>query len=224
MSILEIIFGITTLLGFIVALPQLWGRNWKNIAQYYSKGIISWENVHKASLNIVFKIKERGFKPNLIIGVGRGGILAAGLLCSELTQKELIKDTVKGKSHLQTKIRICVIDSKVFFKNTDTLNKNHNQLQTSIDRIEQSEIDFNIDPQDKILVVVSQNFKGETLLNTINKLLEKGVSRDNILSVALFWHKHKYIEIIHEPDLFGYVLSIEKTMPWKDYQINTDRY
>ena len=86
-----IFLAILAVIGFLGAIPQLWGSNWRKIWLVYYKGILSWDSVHKATLKVIEKLRKHDFRPTVIIGVGRGGMVSAGLLCSELTGEDLVE-------------------------------------------------------------------------------------------------------------------------------------
>ena len=227
MSLIEIILSILAIIGFLGALPQLWGSDWKKIWLYKYKGIISWSYVHKNILKVIENLRKEDFHPNLIIGVGRGGIISSGLLCSELTGEELVESSKKIVSKIHSpQIKLGTINSTIFLKGTipQQTKREGKKLFSRVDKIELSDVSVEITRNDKILVIVAQNFTGSTLERATKILLKKGVPRDNICTATLFWHKHKNMNIKHEPDIFGTIISIDKTMPWKYHDITTDRY
>ena len=227
MGWIEIILAILAVVSFSTALPQLWGSNWKEIWLYHHKGIISWNTVHKSILEVIDKLQKEDFKPSLIVGVGRGGIICSGLLCSELTGDELVESSKRRKKGIQTpKIKLETINSTIFLKDARSrqIRDKREKLSSMVDKIELSDVNVDIAKNERILVVVAQSFTGSTLEKATDILLSKGALRDNIRTVSVFWHKHKNISIAHEPDIFGRIVSIDKTMPWKYHEITTDRY
>ena len=227
MEWVEIILSILAVVGFLAALPQLWGSDWKEIWLYHHKGIISWDIVHKGILKVIDKLQKEDFRPDLIVGVGRGGIICSGLLCSELTCDELVDNSKRGKKGIRTPtIKLGTINSTVFLKDTRSkqIREERRKLSSRVDKIELSDVNVEIAENEKILVIVAQNFTGSTLEKATNMLLSKKVPRDNIRTVTVFWHKHENISIVHEPDIFGKIIPIDKTMPWKYHEITTDRY
>jgi hypoxanthine phosphoribosyltransferase len=182
--------------------------------------------VHRSVLKVAEELQKQNFQPDLIIGVGRGGIIAAGLLCSELTGEKLVESSKKGVREIQSpKIRLGTLNSTVFLKDTlRQIGAEKGEFYSRIDRIVLSEVDMDIAEDEKVLLIVAQNFTGSTLGKAKNVLLTQRVSRSNIKTAALFWHKHENITLEHEPDFFGSAIPIDKTMPWKYHEINTDRY
>jgi len=223
----EIILEIVTVVLFLAAVPQLWGSNWKEIWVYYYKGIVSWKTVHRSILRVKERIREENFHPTNIIGIGRGGIICAGLLVSEMISEELVDSVKIKKEELRTPpIRLGIMNTTLYLKATAAIPKKIRPDSTDslIDKLELSDVEVNIRENDKILLVVAQTFSGDTLERATNLLLSKGFSRDNIKTVTVFWHKHPNIEVVHSPDIFGSIIPIGKTMPWKYYEVTTDRY
>jgi hypoxanthine phosphoribosyltransferase len=50
---------------------------------------VSWEEAYRLAKVLSFKIKNSGFKPNLVIGIARGGLVPARIVCDFLLQKDL---------------------------------------------------------------------------------------------------------------------------------------
>jgi hypoxanthine phosphoribosyltransferase len=223
----EIILAILTAVGFLGALPQLWGSNWKEIWVYYWKGIVSWKMVRRSILRVKERLREENFQPTNIIGIGRGGIICAGLLCSEMINEELVDTAKIKKEELRTPpIRLGIMNTTLYLKPTAAIPKKmrRDSMESLIDKTELSDVEVNIRENDKILLIVAQTYSGITLESATNLLLSKGISRENIKTVTVFWHKHPNIEVVHSPDIFGSIISIKKTMPWKYYEVTTDRY
>lgn len=219
-EIISVVFG-------LLGIPQLWGSNWKEIWYYYYKGILSYDIVHKSILKIIEQLRKESFQANLIIGLGRGGILCAGILCSELTGEDLVKSTIEKKEEKHsTHIKLGTINTVIIVKNPSAARKGEeNGLSSAVENIELTEINANVERNDKILLVTAQNFSGNSLFDALQKIItEKGVNRDNIKTIAIFWHKHKNLKVVHTPDIWGKIISIKKTMPWKSYKVTTDRY
>jgi hypoxanthine phosphoribosyltransferase len=227
MSVTEVILASLTVIGFVGTLPQLWGSDWRTIWLYYRRGLISWDAVHKGACRLIDRMRNAGFAPDVVVGVGRGGIICAGLVCSELTSERLAESTRSGESAIRSpRIRLESINSTVFLKNAATVM----QAQTGrspvshVDRIELSDSCLSVAASDKVLLVVAQNYTGNSLQRATEMLLAKGIPRENIRTAAVFWLKDDRTDIVHEPDLYGVVAPIGKTMPWKASEINTDRY
>jgi hypoxanthine phosphoribosyltransferase len=225
MDKLSSILAILTVIGFAGSLPQIWGSDWREIAQYRIQGIVPWNLVHKQIQEVIRKIQVEGFRPNLIIGIGRGGTICAGIMCSELMGEFLIEKAMQGKESTSTAdISLRTINSKIFIRDLQKQVTGKDQLTPNIEKIELSEPDIKIRGNEKVLLIVAQNFTGSTLEKSVNLLTMKGIPRQNIRTVAIYWHRHKKIHSVHDPDIYGQVVSINKTMPWKDHSISTNRF
>jgi uncharacterized protein len=51
--------------------------------------LVSWDEVSMLAKKLAFKIKNSGFKPDLVIGIARGGLVPARIVCDFLLQKDL---------------------------------------------------------------------------------------------------------------------------------------
>ncbi len=224
MSSTEVALAILSVIGFMGALPQIWGSNWKDIWLYYQNGVLSWNTVHKAYINLVAKLKTEGFVPTAIIGIGRGGVVAAGLIGSELLTERLTAD-MEHRESIQKPIKIGTINSVVSLKGSELRHGElANRLVSRVDKIELTEPEIELRNDDKVLLVVAQHFTGASLNKAMNILLSKGIRREYIKTATVFWHRHRNVPLEHEPDLFGLIAGVDKTVPWKDSRISTDRY
>jgi len=227
MSNLEISLGILSIIGFVAALPQVWGSSWKDIWLFYRKDSISWDTVHKGYLKIVRELLLENFNPSVVIGIGRGGIVAAGLVCSEMVTDNLEAGSPYLNKNAHTrKIRLGAINSTVYFKqlldhNTQAPN---GSISSRVDRIELANINIELQPNDRVLLLVAQTFSGSTLKEAISMVSDMGIPRENIKTATIFWHRDVNIAIVHEPDLYGTFIKIDKTMPWKNNKLSTDRF
>ncbi len=51
--------------------------------------LVSWEEAYSLAKILARKIKSSGFKPDLVIGIARGGLVPARIVCDFLLQKDL---------------------------------------------------------------------------------------------------------------------------------------
>jgi len=206
-------------LSFILALPQIWGSCWKNILQYIC-GTIPWQEVHKTVLTVVEKLMAERYDPTLILGVGRGGVVAAGLVCSEIIRIKLRDFKTIGSLPSLPKIRLGIINTNILFKPITSP-----PTKLRVDRVELIPPEAEVKSDDKILIITTQNFTGSTLEKAIAMVEKMGATRENIKSAALFWQRPLTTDdqSAHEPDIFGEVIGKQKTMPWKSKTASTDR-
>ena len=226
MSWTEVALAVVALVGFLGALPQLWGSNWKRIWQYHCRGIVSWDAVHRSILSLMDKLRRDRFDPTMVVGIGRGGILCSGLLCSELTGEGLVRNAQERGPLLSRKIKLHAVNSTVHMKQRlpEGIRGHGSELVAKVDRIDVDDVGVDVVESDKVLLLVAQTFTGTTLEKATSSLVARGVPRNNIRSASVFWHRHRNIETVHVPDVFGRTLSISKTMPWKNRGVTTDRY
>ena len=222
---MTLILTIIAIIGFIGTLPQFWGHNWKDIYRYTLLGSVPWDTVHEATLKLLQKITASGFNPTVVVGIGRGGILAAGLLCSEITRSKLIVQSRQADTQHVPSLRIGTMNTKVIFKSQ--LPDKPGKKLLLVDRIDLEEIDCTIQPEDRILLILAQNFTGATLEKAVSLIVSRGVPRKNVVTATLFWQKPQFeqhhVPDAHEPDMFGMILAPTKTMPWKSKYVSTDR-
>ncbi len=227
MTTTEAVLAVLTVVGFAGSVPQLWGSNWSDIWLYYRRGIIPWEKVHKGVCRLIAKMRAANYNPSVVIGVGRGGIICAGLVCSELTTETLVEGRRSGEAKVKSpKIRLETINSTVHLKDRTALPSSQagDRLVSHVDSIELSADDLTLDKDDRILLVVAQNFTGNSLQRAADIVMARGIPRDNIVTACVFWQRDENVTQVHEPDLYGATASIRKTMPWKYSEVNTDRF
>ncbi len=51
--------------------------------------MVTWDEAYSLTKNLARKIKVSGFKPDLVIGIARGGLVPARIVCDFLLQKDL---------------------------------------------------------------------------------------------------------------------------------------
>lgn len=51
--------------------------------------LVSWDEAYKLSKILAHKIKNSGFKPDIVIGIARGGLVPARIVCDFLLHKDL---------------------------------------------------------------------------------------------------------------------------------------
>ncbi|MCK4600755.1 hypothetical protein KAU37_13220 [Candidatus Bipolaricaulota bacterium] len=222
---MTLILTIIAIIGFIGTLPQFWGYSWKDVYRYALQGSVPWDTVHEATLKLLQKITTLGFNPTVVVGIGRGGILAAGLLCSEITRSKLIVQSRQADTPHVPALRIGTMNTKVIFKSQ--VDEKSGRQRSLVDRIDVEEIDCTIQPEDRVLLILAQNFTGATLEKAVSLIVARGVLRENVVTAALFWQKPRleqhHIPDAHEPDMFGMILAPTKTMPWKSKDVSTNR-
>lgn len=51
--------------------------------------MVNWDEAHRLAKILACRIKSSGFKPDFVIGIGRGGLIPACIVCDFLLQKDL---------------------------------------------------------------------------------------------------------------------------------------
>lgn len=224
---MNVILAVIAIVGFIGTFPQFFGSSWGDIYRLLVKGTIPWDVVHEAALKLLNRMRNDDFIPTVVVGIGRGGILATGLICSEYVRGKLSSDMRKLDTAPELPLlRIATINTTVVFK-MRPIGRDVQPRRALVDRIDLHEIDCVLSLEDRILLLVAQNFTGSTLEKAVALIEAKGISRENIKTATLFWQKPKveerHLADVHEPDLFGMVIPASKTMPWKSKLTSTDR-
>lgn len=58
-------------------------------AESFKCQMVSWDEAHRLAKNLARKVKGSGFKPDIIIGIARGGLVPARIVCDYFLQKDL---------------------------------------------------------------------------------------------------------------------------------------
>ncbi|MCX9010188.1 MAG: phosphoribosyltransferase [Candidatus Methanoperedens sp.] len=58
-------------------------------AESFKCHMVSWDEAHLLAKDLARKVKRSGYKPDLIIGIARGGLVPARIMCDYLLQKDL---------------------------------------------------------------------------------------------------------------------------------------
>ncbi len=83
--------------------------------------LVSWDEVYRLAKILAFKIKKSGFKPDLVIGIARGGLVPARIVCDFLLQKDLAAIKVEhwgiaatpGKAEIKFPLPIDISGKKI---------------------------------------------------------------------------------------------------------------
>ena len=83
--------------------------------------LVSWNEAYRLTKILAFKIKKSGFKPDLVIGIARGGLVPARVVCDFLLQKDLAAIKVEhwgiaathGKAEIKFPLPIDISGKKV---------------------------------------------------------------------------------------------------------------
>lgn len=83
--------------------------------------LVSWVETYRLAKTLALKIKKSGFKPDLIIGIARGGLVPARVVCDFLLQNDLATIKVEhwgiaatlGKAEIKFPLPIDISGKKV---------------------------------------------------------------------------------------------------------------
>ena len=83
--------------------------------------LVSWDEAYRLSKILARKIKSSGFKPDLVIGIARGGLVPARIVCDFLLQKDLAAIKVEhwgiaatlGKARIKFPLPIDISGKKI---------------------------------------------------------------------------------------------------------------
>jgi hypoxanthine phosphoribosyltransferase len=83
--------------------------------------LVSWDEAYRLAKTLAGKIKSSGFKPDLVIGIARGGLVPARVVCDFLLQKDLASIKVEhwgiaatlGKAKIKFPLPIDISGKKI---------------------------------------------------------------------------------------------------------------
>lgn len=83
--------------------------------------LVSWEEAYRLSKILARKIKRSGFKPDIVIGIARGGLVPARIVCDFLLQRDLAAIKVEhwgiaatlGKAEIKFPLPVDISGKKV---------------------------------------------------------------------------------------------------------------
>ncbi len=83
--------------------------------------MVSWDEAYRLARNLSRKIKSSGFKPDIVIGIARGGLVPARVVCDFLLQKDLAAIKVEhwgiaatlGKTKIKFPLQVDIKGKKI---------------------------------------------------------------------------------------------------------------
>ena len=213
MDNIELLLTILGTFMSVLCVPQLFGRTWSDVfASLFHSGI-SWKKVETLTSKIVTQMKDDGpeFKPDLIIGVGRGGIISAGLLCSTL-----INDGRQSKT-----IRIETVNT--IRKENDSISRINSKKRevshTFYYEVQKIDFDLSVWNDKCILVVIGETITGQTLSSMkkqIGDICKKNSWSINVKFATLALHDTRHNNTSSfEINYIGRKYKRKIKMPWK---------
>jgi len=165
------------------------------VKEYYDKSVgeiaLTWEDVEQGAMNIISRMKEDNFEPDVIISIARSGLIPASLISYALGNKELY-----------------VI--KIDFSKTQKLDKLQDMRHKP--KISQ-ELSKDIEGK-KILVVDEMVVSGETLQLVSDYLAMKDPAE---VKYAVLY-KQPWTQF--NPDYYGEKVTAWPIFPWKSLRNN----
>lgn len=195
MTVLQGLIAFFALLGGYLALRDAWRafQDWRTI---------SWRRVEEAAAKLFSIIRRSGYTPDLIVGIGRGGLITAGLLAARFRQ---------SKEYRMSMIPVAAIDR--FYLKVEGRRKS---------------VRFSgfhsLDIYDKqILVVNADTYTGSTLGNA-KRVLEWDRPK-TVKTGTLFAFTKRAKSPPQDPDFWGEQLSESqrrRPLPWRDADYHFD--
>lgn len=214
MNNLELLLTIIGTFLSVLGVPQLFGKSWKDAFAKLLNGGISWKEVEKLTSSIISQMKEDNVQPDLIIGVGRGGIISAGLLCSTLTNDD-------GLASQDSQSRNITIETVNTVKKPLAINPQFNGNRVTLPWIyEVQKIDFDLSAwkNKSVLVVIGETITGRTLSSIKKQIEDLCVSGDYSIDVkfaTLVLHDTRHYVVDIDINYIGEEYKRQIMMPWK---------
>ncbi len=166
--------------------------------------LVSWDEAYKLAKILVHKIKDSGFKPDIVIGIARGGLVPARIVCDFLLQKNLATIKVEhwgiaatlGKAEIKFPIpidisgkKVLVVDDVVDTGDTYAVTmdyvkgKNPSELKSAVLHYKTSSTyipDFWAEKQEKWKWIIYPWAVYEDLTGFIEKVLSKPMKQGDI--------------------------------------------
>lgn len=166
--------------------------------------LVSWDEAYKLAKTLARKIKNSGYKPDLVIGIARGGLVPARVVCDFLHQKDLAAIKVEhwgiaatlGKARLKYPLhadisgkRILVVDDVADTGDTFSVimdyirEKNPSEVKTAVLHYKTCSTiipDYWAQKQDKWMWIIYPWAVYEDLTGFIKKVLKGTMTHEDI--------------------------------------------
>ncbi len=106
--------------------------------------LVSWKDIERWSMDIVKKVKESGYDPEIVIGLARGGLVPARLIADYLNIKDLyavktehwgLTATPDGKARLAQGLQVSIEGKRVLV--VDDITDTGQSLKLAVDHIKE---------------------------------------------------------------------------------------
>jgi hypoxanthine phosphoribosyltransferase/predicted kinase len=159
------------------------GRNW-----------VSWDEIEHAATTLCEEVLRSGFEPDTIVGVGRGGAIAVGVVAARFRQRQ-------GTERL---IPVQLLDRRY-------LRLGHHKKRTVITGL------HTLDVQErKVLVLNADSYTGTTLAEARDVI--RRLSPNEVMTGALYVIKRDEDETLHDPEFRGKLFrghDVAVDLPWR---------
>ena len=179
---------IVTWLGYLFALIGFAATIYKSVEVWLNLKVLSWNDVDKYSRKVINEVRASGFKPDVIVTIGRGGAVFGAVLSGNTSAHK--------EKHKQCNIPLLGADR--MYKWEDNCRW----------EIPNDMISFAALAGKKVLLVAGDVLSGGTMKFHFNQLKEAGI--EDIQTACLV----KGVSSTLHPDYFGKEILADFRMPW----------
>lgn len=185
---MELVMIIVTWLGYLFALIGFAATIYKSIQVWLNLKVLSWGDVDKCCKKVIKQIRNSGFKPDVIVTIGRGGAVFGAILSGNTSSH---KD-----KHQKSNIPILGVD-RIYEWENNCRNEIPNKM-----------VSFAPLAGKKILLVAGDILSGGTMKFHLNQLEEVNVKGIRTACIV------KGSSSTLHPDYFGKEILADFRMPW----------
>jgi hypoxanthine phosphoribosyltransferase len=193
----NIIGDILAVLGGFVVIGQIYAFIKRRISEHF---VFTWPQVVSGIDKLVYQVSKGGFEPNMVIGLGRGGAIVAGLFASKLREKY----EGDAKNSNDKLVEIALID-RIYLPNDGT------EKEARITGLHTIDVTGK-----RILVLTADFYTGITVKKSKAALLD--AKPEDIRTGCLFLFKLARGRSIEKPDFRGAEVPhrhVKKRLPWR---------
>jgi len=184
-------------LGGFVVNGQIYAFIKRRISEHF---VFTWPQVVSGIDKLVYQVSKGGFEPNMVIGLGRGGAIVAGLFASKLREKY----EGDAKNSNDKLVEIALID-RIYLPNDGT------EKEARITGLHTIDVTGK-----RILVLTADFYTGITVKKSKAALLD--AKPEDIRTGCLFLFKLARGRSIEKPDFRGAEVPhrhVKKRLPWR---------
>ena len=185
---MELVMMTMTWLGYLFALIGFVATIYKSIQVWLSLKVLSWKDVDKCCETVVKQIRNDGFKPDVIVSIGRGGAIFGAILSGNTSSH---KD-----KHKKSNIPILGVDRIYEWENNCRR------------EVPNTMVSFDPLAGKKVLLVAGDILSGGTMKFHFKQLEKVGVEKMRTACIV------KGSSSTLHPDYFGKEILADFRMPW----------